>query len=363
MRVYVHPADAGGCGMYRLVWPSEQLIADGHDVHVLPDHTYKCEWLDTIAGPTVKRVVTPIDADVVVIQRPLHRNRYELIRAIQARGCAVVVEIDDDFHAISLRNPAWRAANPMNDRDVHRDWLARSCEIADLVTVSTPALAKRYGGHGRVVVLDNYVRDRYVRTEPSAYTREHLGPRDPRTTVGWTGTVLTHPGDLEQTGGGVAKAVDETGACLSVVGTGIKVRESLGYDGQVAATGWVPIEAYPECIRRFDVGIVPLKPTEFNEAKSHLKGLEFASLGVPFVATPTGPYRRLADAGIGWPADTPADWWYLTRELILDHEHRRALAAAWRDEVEARWTIEGNAWRWAEAWERALAHQRERVAA
>jgi glycosyltransferase involved in cell wall biosynthesis len=354
VRVVIHPADLGACGHYRLVWPGEACAAQGHDVEVSFDATYRMLWKDTLAGPTVIGLFDPIDADVVVLQRPLTRNRFEFVQALQAEGIAVVVEVDDDFHAIHPRNPAWKGANPLTDPDAHRDWLMRACAIADLVTVSTPALAERYGAHGRVMVLDNYVPERYCTIERP----EHDGVR-----VGWSGSVSTHPGDLEVTEGAIAHVLTRHDAELAVVGTGTRVAAALQHEGPVTASGWVPIDEYPDALATLDVGLVPLKPSPFNEAKSHLKGLEYASVGVPFVATPTGPYQSLAFAGLGWTAETPASWRYLVGELIQDHDHRQSLSDAYRAEVAAEWTIEANAWRWAEAWSHAVAHRAPKVAA
>src|SRR6185369_9512770 len=40
VRVVVHPADQGGCGWYRLIFPSQTLQAQGHDVVLSFDHVY-----------------------------------------------------------------------------------------------------------------------------------------------------------------------------------------------------------------------------------------------------------------------------------------------------------------------------------
>lgn len=358
MRVVVHPADLGGCGHYRLIWVAEALARQGHDVVVAHDETYQARWQPSVFGDRIIGLAQPVDADVVVMQRPLHRNRVELIEALQAEGVAVVVEIDDDFHAIHPRNPAWKGANPLSDPDVNRDWLMRACDRADLVTVSTPALAARYGTHGRVRILDNYVPTRYTLTQPGKYAAEHLGAlAHDGVMVGWSGSVDTHPGDLDVTQGAVAQAVRDTGARFGVIGTGKGVQRTLGLDDPPATSGWLPIIAYAEGLAMLDVGIVPLAAHTFNEAKSHLKGLEFAAVGVPFVASGTGPYRALAQAGIGWIAESPAEWRYLVSELIRDTAHREALAQAWRAEVSMRWTVEQNAWRWAEAWAHAAARK------
>lgn len=355
MRVVVHPADLGGCGWYRLRFVSDVLANQGHDVCVEYDRTYSCRWMDTVFGDKLVGLEEIPDADVVILQRPLTRHRYELVGALQDAGLAVVVEIDDDFHAIDRRNPAWHFANPLRDPDTHRDWLMRACDRADLVTVTTSALAQRYGAHGRVAILDNYVPARYL---------DVVREPHPGIVVGWSGSTLTHPGDLEVTDTAITEAIGAIKGCrLGVVGTGVGVATALGYGGRMSASGWVPIEEYPDALGQLDVGLVPLKPNPFNEAKSHLKGLEYAAVGVPFVATPTGPYRRLAAEGIGWLAESPAEWRYLVSELAQDALHREALGEQWRAAVADRWTVEQNAHLWWEAWEAALAHRHERVAA
>lgn len=352
MRVLVHPADLHACGHYRMIWPARAVVALGHDVTIRHDMTYRAIWQPAVTGDRIIGLAQDVDVDVIVFQRPLHRNRVELIKVLQALGVAVVVEVDDDFHAIHPKNPAWKTTNPLTDRDCNRDWLAKACDLADLVTVSTPALAARYGHHGRVVVLDNYI--------PAAYLDLPRAVHD-RVRVGWAGSTATHPGDLEVTEGGVAHAIRDTGAQLTVIGTGVGVAEALRWDGDVAACGWVDLDAYPAALAGLDVGIVPLQLSTFNEAKSHLKGLEMAAVGVPFVASPTGPYRRLADEGIGWLAETYADWHWQVAELARDRHTRQLLGERYRAEVAARWTIERHAPKWWAAWERAFAHRRQRA--
>lgn len=358
MKVVVHPADKNGCGTYRMILPAQALAAQGHDVTIAFDYTYQARWQPSAWGDRIIEIVEEVDADVVVLQRPLKRTLVELIDALQDRGVAVVVEIDDDFHSIHPRNPAWKNSNPLTDRDRNREWLKKACARADLVTVSTSALAKRYGAHERVAVLPNCVPDWYTRLSPGSYTAENL-PRPEGVLVGWSGSVVTHPDDLDATGGALA----EIDCGFHVIGTGLRVKDALGLKVEPTATGWLPIEAYPEGLMQLDVGIVPLAAHEFNEAKSYLKGLEYAAVGVPFVASPTGEYRKLAREGIGWTADSPAEWRWLVEELVKDTAHRRALSVAYREQVRDQFTIEKNAHRWWEAWEFAYENRTERAAA
>jgi hypothetical protein len=72
-----------------------------------------------------------------------------------------------------------------------------------------------------------------------------------------------------------------------------------------------------------DIGIVPLTTNQFNEAKSNLKGLEYALSGIPFVASDTQEYRDLHDIGIGRIAKSNKDWLKHLKQLI-DPEVRQA---------------------------------------
>jgi hypothetical protein len=80
-------------------------------------------------------------------------------------------------------------------------------------------------------------------------------------------------------------------------------------------------EYYGNLFMPMDIGIVPLQPSPFNEAKSNLKGLEYALSGVPFVASNTQEYRDLADAGAGRVAKNNKEWLKNLKQL-LDPEVR-----------------------------------------
>ena len=349
-----YPADQGGCGFYRLITACRHLIARGHDVDYVVDNDpvdrqMQAQWREHPDGRVEVLDVIPPDADVVVLQRPLHARYQQAIPLLQSHGIRVVVEIDDDFEHISRRNVSWKAVQPQLSPARNREHLRQACLMADLVTVSTPALAQVYAPHGRVVVIPNCVPEEYLRIRQDPH---------PGLFVGWSGSVDTHPDDLQVTRGtkkwgAVERALDATGAQVAVVGTGKGVKDALGLSRIPLACGWRPLHDYADALAQFDVGIVPLQLTPFNEAKSWLKGLEMASVGVPFVASPTQQYQALHAEGAGLLASTPAQWEGTLKSLLRDEGLRGELAAAGR-EVAARWTVEANAWRWLEAWASAV---------
>lgn len=351
--VKVYPADFGGCGYYRCIWAGQELAREGAPVTlVLPDapadEQLSALWFEV--GDTQRSLVDVADpgADVVVLQRPLNDFLAEAVLLLQAKGVRVVVEIDDDFETISPRNVAWRTVQPAHDPRRNRDWLRIACARADLVVCSTPAIAARYAPHGRSVVVPNFVPEWYLAVERD----EHDG-----VFVGWSGSMETHPDDLQVTGGGVARAVRSSGATFAVVGTGRNVQRALGLPVAPPASGWRSLIEYPRALAQLDVGIVPLELTPFNEAKSALKMMEMAALGVVPVASPTADNRRMYSHGIGFLADTPRRWEGQLKALATDHELRRAMSIAGRDAMRAH-TIERNAERWLDAWQSAATTRR-----
>ena len=349
MRVKCYPSDATGSGMYRLKFPAEAAQAAGCDV----------TWSSGEQGDglPIERVMkdgqiyvrpAPTDADVIVFQRPAAADLLALIPSIQRAGIAVVVEIDDDLSCLPTTHPAHRILHPKTNLEQNWRNVAEACKIADLVTVSTPALAETYGKHGRVMVLENCIPERLL-------SMPRLSDGN---TVGWSGFTPTHPGDLRATGGGVAEVVRK-GARYLQVGPATGVKEQLCLDGYPEATGALPnIEDYYLALGRLDVGICPLLDTKFNHGKSWLKPLEMAARGVVPVVSPVREYAGIHEEGIGLLAGYRGREWsrQITR-LLSDASLREAMAETGR-EVAARWTIEGNAEYWIAAWEAALKNRR-----
>lgn len=359
MRVEVHAADRGGCGHYRMIWPGRAVAESGMaDVVVRGDGgdggdepTIQCLVRDVDGVPRVDSVLDPPDADVVVLQRPLKAATADLVVALQAKGIAVVVELDDDFTAIHPNNQVWADVQPKSNPGRNFKHLLRACANADWVTVSTTALARRYAPHGRVSVIPNRVPDWWMTLPVSE--EEHELPW-----IGWSGTLATHPTDLQQVGSSVARLVNAGAADFAVVGSGVGIERVLGLAEPPLTTGWLDLDEYPVGMGRIDIGIVPLDLTPFNEAKSWLKGLEFAARGVPFVASPTGPYLDLAALGIGQIARRPKEWTGMLKAL-LDPCQRGYLGAKYREAVvEKGLVMSHGVHEWVSAWSSALRNRR-----
>lgn len=336
MRVVIFPSDKGGCGMYRMYWPGHALQAQGYSVRVATRNPAVVKQGDKIVA-----MAEDLHADMVVFQRPARQQYLEVFAMLQKDGIKIVVDMDDDLTSIHPLNPAHIHYNfhGHDGGDMHWRFGSQACELADIVTVTTPRLQEVYGG----VVVPNCIPESHL---------DIKRPSNELVTVGWAGHVATHPDDLQITHGAINQALAATkgksrflalGDEKTLLNLSIRKREPN------AALPGVRMNDYPEFVSQLDIGIVPLSNTPFNQAKSWLKALEYASLGVVPVVSPTYDNMRMVDAGAAVVANNPKEWCSVVTDLIKDDERRQELALRAR-EFASGWTIEGNTARWASAW-------------
>lgn len=321
MRINSYTLAEDGSNYYRTKLPAMTLKAQGLDI----------EYLRT--GEETR------DADVLFFNRPAFPDAVRTIAKLVSDGYAVVVDVDDLYSHIRVGHTMY------GDRAQRADDCIRwACKLATVVTATTPALIDEYGyGHG--VVVPNYVPEAYfcIKTDPERIRR-----------IGWSGTIDSHPNDLQQTRGVIARICREYPVDFGLVGPREQQRAVARVLRlpSVAATGWLSLTDYPIAVARLHLGIVPLEDCLFNDAKSWLKGLEMAAVGVPFVASATREYRRLHDQGIGLLATHRNDWYRHLQDMLEDPGYRGEVVGRSRQAARGL-TIEANADRWAEVFRMA----------
>ncbi len=111
---------------------------------------------------------------------------------------------------------------------------------------------------------------------------------------------------------------------------------------------------------RWDVGIAPLADIPFNRARSDVKLKEYASVGLPWLASAFGPYTGLGeDEGGRLVADD--QWYEALRALVASGRDRRKLgkrAAKWAKSQ----SIDRHVGRWEAVLEDAMARRARRGA-
>ena len=346
MRVLLSRSGSRGSSYYRMDEPARAVREAALGVDVVERH-----GLATVmrrpsddAEPEVVDVDTE-GADVVVLQLPKTAAMLQIIRILQARGVAVVVEMDDLLTGVPFGHMAYRGLV----RDGRGDVALQCAREADVVTVATPALLDEYARHGRGVVVPNAI-PRRIAELPPAYERE------PEVlTIGWSGNVHGHPYDMQELGSGLQQALDRTRprSRMLVLGQKWDLRTRLGLTTEPEEVSWLPdVDAYATRMGElFDIGIAPLRLDRFNACKSWLKPLEYSARGVYCVRAKSPEYERL---GLGMPARAPKDWAKWLTLGVEDADRRREAAATARDQVLAHHWTEHTAEGWVAAWQAAL---------
>jgi glycosyltransferase involved in cell wall biosynthesis len=318
-----------GGGYYRVRQPLEELARHGHETHCeLSRSDVKADDADVIVGQFIGghgiHSTSASVSDVVLVHRWWRRL---------ARECKLVYELDDDPFEVEPHNPFYHQyMNP-----VAFDSITHCLQIANLVTVSTEALAERIRKHNpNIAVLKN-------RIDKSVF--ELKRPRRDKITVGWAGS-LSHLHDIKECAYGLRKALDHNDIEAHFIGSDFGPL----IDRPIRFTPWCTKTTDYYKLIDFDIGLAPLRSTRFAETKSHIKALEYAALGIPVIASDTAPYRDFVIDGVtGYLVRREHEWATRLRELINDEAMREEMGAKAR-QVASEWTIQQGWQEWESAY-------------
>lgn len=287
--------DKGGAGR---IPPSAAIRAHRRARHV---STCTIERLDPESYLT--DASAPVD-NLLVLRDALTPDQVDrALRRARRDGSRLTVDLDDD---LLTREAQARLVRQGYD-SARLTALGELVSVADQVTVSTPFLASLVASlHGRRAEmlpneLDPLLWGGTVKTVPP--------PADDDLRILYMGS-RTHQSDLELLDGVPAALTARLGrrVRLEVVGiTGAALPEG--------ADRLVPDKPhYADFVRwlrrhspRWQAAVAPLTDEGFNLAKSDLKLLEYAALGLGCVATPFGPYAT-APTRLARPARNRQEW-------------------------------------------------------
>lgn len=324
----------GGCAYYRCILPLRAIGAEAMHGDMAWDSAY---------GFGIKQGRTATYGfDTVMLKLIMSRWTPRQIELAQSIGQRVIVDVDDFYDELPESNAAWQITHPDTNKAVNRDHYREVIARADLVTVSTPTLLEHHlKSRGNVKLVRNGVNPWMFHMKRQAF----------KPVIGWVGSLAFRGNDVEILREWLPGFLEEHDLMFHHAGVGIIPGPSFGEivgipPERITYSGSVPMHMYAELLMQFDIGLVPLNDIPFNHAKSNIKGLEYASAGIPFVATGLPEYSNLCNDGIGRVADTPEEWVAHLTEL-LSVKVRKREAALQRDAVAARHSVYARvpAWR------------------
>lgn len=306
-----------GAAFYRLQLPFTYLRARGHNV-------------------TVSLNLPQGDSSVVVAQRTANPHASRLFQHLARNtNTKCIYEIDDNVFEIEAHSAAHDGWSYVDDLIS----VEANAAVAHAVTVSTPKLGSVFGGlNDNLYVLPNTVPATLLSRE------KRVRPGKDNLRIGWGGSA-THAEDWAPYAAAIARVVEKSYSSLCVTGPTYVESPSVVQEPwcELVPDWWKRVET-------FDVGLAPLVDSEFNRSKSFIKILEYASLGVPFICSPVGPYAEHVIDGVnGLFARTPEEWADLLDKLIRSPWLRSQLADRARGWADL-WTTETHIRKWEEVY-------------
>src|SRR5215217_7195342 len=302
MHVVALGTDGTGGAAYRAELPMRALAEAGHRAEYI-------EWDQRDAPPPFERLR---QADVVHMWRLFRGPARRLATALREAGVAVVFDNDDDMTRVPKGSPAYKEMSAAREQVAAE--LSAMLKLCDLVTTTGNELAgrlRRLGGNTRVV--ENYVETGFVRERQTG---------GEEVTIGWV-AAAEHRGDLKDLRlRRTLEALLEQHSHVSLVGVGL----DLGVQSdRYTHVGNVDFPELPDTIARFDVAIAPIADVSFNRVRSNIKVKEYAAGGVPWLASPIGPYKGLGEEQ-GGRLVPDYGWAEALTDLVNDAPARAALA-------------------------------------
>jgi len=352
-------ASPGGCTWIRFFGPGSELNRIGVETVI-----GEVGWRDEegfVAVPVRARLIVnnraPIvnpkeysgNLDVVILKLWMWHEANEYIAKARALGQTVIIDIDDWFHGLPTTNIAFQTTHPDRDATWNRNHMLNSYgEVTGLIT-STEFLQDYYSKKNKNCYQV------YNSLRPSNFVKR-IDSAGRKPTIGWVGIMIWRSGDIEELRGWLGDFIERNDLMFHHAGIlpdnpkEFADIAGINPDRLTGTTGCSP-EYYGNILLPMDIGIVPLNSLPFNEAKSNLKGLEYAMSGIPFVAYGSKEYQKLETEGAGNTAKRPRDW-LKHLERLLDPDFRKAQAERGYELVVDKYNVENVVYNWLEAIEK-----------
>lgn len=283
---------------YRVVAPMRALEAMGHEVREATLEEPRL-WDELLRW-----------CDLLLIHRSSRQETVRLARRAKQLGVPIVWDDDDDLTKVPKGSAAYRNAGGLRGQQLLRE-RAKLFELVDLVTTPSDQLGRSYlrAGARDVCVIENYVIDEFLGTR-----RRRKG-----TWIGWVASE-EHRFDLQHIpiADALARLLDaHKDAHVMTIG----IQLPISHPRYVHEPGIPPRELLHE-ISTFDVGIAPLSTKiAINHSRSNVKLKEYAAVGVPWLASPIGPYVGFGEDEGGRLVDD--DRWFEELDALVSNRRQR----------------------------------------
>ncbi len=314
---------------------AKRLAARGHDVTVHPGDygpnatkRHPLRWRTRLKR-RMRQMEAAIDADVWVVHRGTQHWGWSQLVAKQARrqGIPLVFDFDDAVH-MRAPGPTRKIIQAADLVLAGNDWLATAAREWNSNAMWFP-----------------------TGLDTAAYDHYRLPSEGRKPVVGWIGGI-SNLHYLQVCADALRRVHEQHPFTLKLVTDtrhGPELPFLHGLD--IAPVAW-RLDTAPRDVASFDIGLMPLKDSPWEQGKCGFKALEYFAAGAATIATLIGDAPRLlGDETRGWgvpPGDEGAGWAEALGEAVDDVDERQRRAEAARNWVRKEHDVEVVAKRLAE---------------
>jgi hypothetical protein len=288
-------APLGACSYYRSIGPYSKIS------NVLFSTLDKGNWASYSS------------IDIMYMERPVLPVFVEGMQLAKNFNVPIVIDYDDDLFNIPDYNPA----HEFYSKQEVRDNIKRACELADCITVTTPALKRLYSEwNDNVQIIENAWNDINFPINRSEASDNQF--------INWRGSA-THRNDLLEYKNSILKAADfKKDWCWSWMGKehwmiSDFIKNKKLYDESEIIKYFNNLKSLAPAIQ-----MVPLHNNIFNESKSNISWIEATWAGAVTIAPDLPEWKR---PGI-FNFSTSGEFFEITMELFKNPEKRHI---AWKE--------------------------------
>ena len=327
-----YPVEAAAT-RFRMMQFVEPLAQQGIELSVYPfidsrlhgSLYQRSQWLRTACGLTlaslrrVRELWRARKADLLFVQREAMMFGPPLIEwlSINLHDCPMVLDLDDATY-VSYKSPTYGRLGSM------LKWFSKTNDLirwSRLVTCGNREIAAYVSSKGRpAVVIPTIVDTNTFR--PRAESAKNDVP-----VIGWIGTHSTFP-YVRTIFPVLERLAREHRFRLRLVGTGEENTKIPGVE--IENLSW-KLDREVADFQSLDIGIYPIIEDDWSVGKSCFKAIQYMAVGVPFVLSPVGVCREIAEPGqTHFVARSEEDWYAHLSRLLGDTLLRREMGDAGR---------------------------------
>jgi hypothetical protein len=325
----------------RFQWPLAEPVEHGDmTTRLLSEQNLgRCFGPQEVAGKAATAWVTRefehFAPTLLVFCRYSGPHAQHLLALSQRYGVPSLMHIDDDLLDVPLE--IGRMKYEFHRQEQRRHSLRELLTSVDLVQTANTTLIERFsaqGIHNHSTALTVPCPHFLMETAPAQDAGSELR-------IGYMG--IDHAADLALVVDVLVHILDQHPETVFELMGPMPLPQSLEQFG-LRVRQFGPQTDYPQFLRqlaarRWHIGICPLVKSAFNDVKTHIKWVEYSSVGAAVIASAGSIYDECCAQGRGLLARTAQDWQQGLTQLVQDHTLRQQQVAIAQAQLRSRYGV------------------------